>query len=112
MDKATYDKILCSQQRNGTTRPACICCGEDDPKVLEDHHVYGRGYSDDVVPLCKNCHAKVTAGQNVLSPKARSKAASPVERLVYALLTFLLLMKEAIVNLEKICYEILTAGSA
>lgn len=111
MDKTTYAKTLRSQHRNGATRPACVCCGEDDPQVLEDHHIYGRGYSDDVVPLCKNCHAKVTAGQNVLSPKTRSKSATPLERLVYALLTFLLLMKEAIVNLEKICYELLAAGS-
>ena len=62
--------------------------------------------------LCKNHHAKITAGQNLVAPKARSKNASPVERLVYALLSFLLLLAEGIDNLIKICYELLAVGSA
>lgn len=112
MDKTTYEKTLRSQQRSGATRPACIRCGEDNPIVLEDHHVFGRGYSDDVVPLCKNCHAKITAGQNLVSPAMRSKNASAFQRLIYALLTFFLLLAQCMENLIKICYELLAAGSA
>ncbi len=111
MDKSTYEMNLKSQQRNGITRPACFLCGEDNPLVIEEHHPLGKAYSNDVIPLCKNCHAKITAGQNLVAPNARSKNASLFERLIYALLSFILLIKEAIVNLEKICYEILAAGS-
>ena len=106
MDKATYEKMLRNQHRNGEYRPACIC-GEDDPLVLEKHHSFGKAYSDDLVLLCKNCHTKITAGQNLVAPKARSKNSSPLERLVFALLTFILLLAEGIENLIKICYEIL-----
>lgn len=108
MDKTTFHKI----HPDPKLRPACIYCGEDDPVVLEKHHAFGKGYSDDIVLLCKNHHAKITAGQNLVAPKARSKNASPVERLVYALLSFLLLLAEGIDNLIKICYELLAVGSA
>ena len=35
----------------------------------------GRNNSDWEIPLCKNCHTKITAEQNKVSPKVRSKEA-------------------------------------
>ncbi|NPE31268.1 HNH endonuclease [Methanococcoides sp. SA1] len=53
----------------------CAVCGEDNSDVIEMHHVDGRNNSGWIKPLCKNCHAKITAEQNQLSPKKRSKEA-------------------------------------
>jgi len=90
-------------------RPACFLCGEDDPTVLiiEDHHILGRAYSDDKIPLCKNCHAKITAGQNLLPPKARSHNAPLKDRLAYALYTLILLIEEVLKHLKTLCVEII-----
>jgi hypothetical protein len=43
---------------------ACFICGEDNPTVLQEHHVlprrYGGGDSDEnLVTLCANCHEAV-----------------------------------------------------
>jgi len=43
---------------------SCFICGEDNPAVLQDHHIlprrHGGGDSDEnLVTLCANCHAAV-----------------------------------------------------
>ncbi len=51
---------------------ACIRCGTTTPETLapvrrrflEDHHVCGRANDDSLtVPVCRNCHAILTEGQ-------------------------------------------------
>lgn len=44
----------------GLENPACVICGENDLDMLEGDHVAGRAYDDQIVPLCKNHHAKRT----------------------------------------------------
>lgn len=34
----------------------CLACGELNPLLLENHHLFGRKNTDDVVSLCSNCH--------------------------------------------------------
>jgi len=87
MDKDTYRKTVQRQSRNRTVSTACVICGEDDPRVIEMHHLDGRNNSDETIPLCKNHHTIVTDDQNKLPPKARSKNASPQEKLGYLLVT-------------------------
>ncbi len=94
MDKETYQKSLNKQKRNGSPSLCCVVCGEDDPDVIEMHHVYGRSNSDKVQPLCKNCHSKVTGEQNKLSPKARSGNASPEQKRAFQLVSIGALLKE------------------
>jgi ferredoxin len=66
--------------RLGNWLGGCLFCGISDPvvlipksvkwleqrvprTVLEDHHLYGQNHDPNcVVPLCRNCHYKVTAG--------------------------------------------------
>ena len=50
-------------RRLGGRNPACVSCGEDDPRCLELHHPTGRKFSDDVVCICRNCHRKVSDDQ-------------------------------------------------
>lgn len=47
----------------GSEHPRCIICGEDDLDMLEGDHVAGRAHDDQVMPLCKNHHAKRTQFQ-------------------------------------------------
>ncbi len=73
MDKDTYRKSVEKMKRGRKATLCCAICGESDPNVIEIHHMYGRGYSNETIPLCKNHHAKITAIQNKLPPKARSE---------------------------------------
>ncbi len=72
MDDETYQKTIRRMKRNDETTLCCVSCGESAPGAIELHHIYGRANSDERVPLCKNCHAKVTAEQNKFPPKSRT----------------------------------------
>jgi len=87
MDKNTYKNSIKKQKLDGKTSLRCIKCAEDDASVIEMHHVYGRSNSDEMIPLCKNCHAKVTNEQNKLPRKVRSGNASPDDRLRFILVS-------------------------
>ena len=50
-------------RRLGDRNAVCVICGEDDPRCLQLHHVAGRRFADDVLPVCGNCHAKLSDGQ-------------------------------------------------
>lgn len=108
MDKATHEKLL-RQQPHKVHRPICFSCEEADPLVLEEHHMVGKAYSDEAILLCKNCHAKVTAGQNLFPPKARSHKAPLKERLTYALYSLILLIEQILSYLKDLCLEIVGA---
>jgi hypothetical protein len=56
-------------ERLGFDDPRCLFCGEDDVRCLELDHVAGRSHSDDVWPLCRNCHATRTDLQKDHPPK-------------------------------------------
>lgn len=87
MDKTIYEKTIQKQRRDRTVTIVCVNCGEDDPTVIEEHHVFGRNNSDEKISLCKNCHAKITKEQNKVPPKARSPSASPREKLGFILIS-------------------------
>jgi hypothetical protein len=40
---------------------SCERCGYQGP-AIDEHHVYGRKNSDEVVNLCSNCHRELHAG--------------------------------------------------
>ena len=94
MDKDGYRKNI-SKYKKGKKPPiVCAVCGEDNPKVIEIHHVEGRNNSDWVKPLCKNCHAKITAEQNKLSPKVRSSDASLQNKRAFNIISIGALLRE------------------
>ena len=72
MHKDTYRETIQKMIRDGEPKVCCIACGESDRSVIESHHVFGRKLSLLEIPLCKNCHAKITAEQNKLPPKDRT----------------------------------------
>jgi 5-methylcytosine-specific restriction endonuclease McrA len=65
----------------------CQLCGESDSRLLEMHHIFGRNISSEIMLLCKNCHYKVTYEQNEITPKKRSKDASPEDLEKYTLIS-------------------------
>ena len=65
----------------------CIGCGEDDPSVVKEyevHHIFGVANSPETVPLCLNCHSRITELQNKLPVKARKANASEEDKHAYA----------------------------
>ena len=72
MDKEIYSIHQARQKREGNPTLYCSECLEDHPAVIEMHHIIGRGNSDEVIPLCKNCHKIITNEQNKL-PRERRK---------------------------------------
>ncbi len=80
MNKEEYQKNIRKQHREGETVLCCSTCGENDSSIIEMHHIFGRNNSEKTVPLCKNCHAKITYQQNKLAPKRRSKNSTTDDR--------------------------------
>ena len=110
MDKDIYAKSTRQQLRNKRVDLVCMNCGEDDPRIIELHHIEGRTNSDELTPLCKNCHAKVSIEQNKFPPKARSKNASPDKRRAYRLVTIGALLVEFGKTLINIGHEAIHHG--
>lgn len=87
MDKKTCKKSTKKQKLDGKASLCCINCAEDDERVIEIHHVYGKSNSEETVPLCKNCHVKVTKEQNKLPRTVRSGNASSDDKLRFILVS-------------------------
>jgi len=47
-------------ERLGSNNPRCVICGYDDPLALELHHIAGRAFDDQQVPVCRNCHRRLS----------------------------------------------------
>lgn len=102
MDKETYQETVRKQKRDKKTSLVCNVCGEDDSAIIEMHHVKGKNNSDETIPLCKNCHAKITEEQNKVSPQKRSQQARSIETQAYQLISIgalLRLVAEWVTNL-------------
>jgi len=63
-------------RRLGSDAPQCCACPERDPRCLELHHIAGRKNHDDTVPVCRNCHRKLSD----LQLDHPSAAGSPPDR--------------------------------
>jgi hypothetical protein len=107
MDNVTYQKMLKKQTRTGEIKRMCAYCGEDDPRVLEDHHIAGRANSDVVITLCLNHHKILTAEQNKFPPKARAHNAPTRDKLAFLLFTLLVTLEQIITTLKDFCFQII-----
>lgn len=50
-------------RRLGTRHPACIVCGENDPRCMELHHIAHIRHHEDTAIVCRNCHRKLSDAQ-------------------------------------------------
>lgn len=110
MDKEKYKQSIQKQRRDRTVRMVCSNCGEDDPTVIEMHHIYGRNNSEETTPLCQNCHTKITQDQNKISPSLRSKNASPNEKQGFLLVTVGSLLELVGKTLKNLGHEVILHG--
>lgn len=57
----------------GSNDPKCPFCNEDDPACLELHHLSGKKFGDDLIPVCRNCHRKLSDWQKDHPPILRGQ---------------------------------------
>ena len=72
-------------ERLGTNKPACVICGENDPRVLEKHHLEGQAFGETLVPVCRNCHRKLSDLQKD-HPNKITEIPDPLEMIAHVLL--------------------------
>jgi ferredoxin len=106
MNKEISKKSMKRQKLEGKTALRCIECAEDDSDVIELHHVYGRNNSEETVPLCKNCHFKVTKQQNKLPRSVRSSTESREEKIRFILVSVGALLEDVGKQLRMIGLEV------
>lgn len=85
-------------ERLGSDSACCLLCGESDPTCLELHHVAGRKFDDETIPLCQNHHAKISDAQKDHPPKLAGYT-GPLENIAHGLFGFselLLLASESV----------------
>jgi hypothetical protein len=70
LDKEDRREQHCRRLR--THDPRCALCGETDPRCLEEHHLAGEKYGDELVTVCRNCHRKLSDDQLDHAPGLQS----------------------------------------
>ena len=100
-----------ARRRLGDWDAACVVCGESFPHCLELHHIAGRKYSPDTVPVCKNCHTKLTDEQlDYPNPAAQSDPVQ-LERIGRYLLGVAALLGMVAAVLAAYGYELIEAAA-
>ena len=82
------DKEIRKQKRLeklGSNHPVCVVCGEDGWQCLEQHHIAGQAYGDDLCNVCRNCHRKLSDDQKD-HPKQITKNPTSLETIGHLLL--------------------------
>lgn len=69
----------------GSNHPVCVACGEDSWQCLEQHHIAGQAYGDDLCNVCRNCHRKLSDNQHD-HPKQLGKPPSTLESIGHFLI--------------------------
>ena len=85
IDKAKEARKQKRHEKLGSNHPVCTICGEDSWECLEQHHIAGQAYSDDLCTVCRNCHRKLSDDQKD-HPKKIGKEPITNERIGHMLL--------------------------
>lgn len=56
-------------RRLHTRTPKCATCGNDRWQCLQAHHIAGKDHHDIIVPVCANCHCRLSDAQRDHPPK-------------------------------------------
>lgn len=85
MNKAQEARKQKRLETLGSNNPVCTICGEDDWRCLEQHHIAGQAYGDDLCNVCRNCHRKLSDDQKD-HPKQISKPPATIEAIGHFLI--------------------------
>jgi hypothetical protein len=80
-------------ERLGTNTPRCVVCGFDNPLALELHHIAGRAYDDELIPVCRNCHRVLSDAQQD-HPPGNAKPVGALECIGHFLLGLAVLFEQ------------------
>jgi hypothetical protein len=74
-------------ERLGSNNPRCVICVCDDPLALELHHIAGRAFDSETVPVCRNCHRRLSDYQKdrSLGHKKPASELEPIRRFLLGL---------------------------
>ena len=61
-----------AKRRLVSEQPRCACCGMEDWRCLEAHHIAGRALDPTTIILCRNCHRVVSDLQKDHPQKIKS----------------------------------------
>lgn len=53
----------------------CACCNNEDPDVIQVHHIDGNHFNnsiDNLIPICANCHCKIHKGSLILTEEHKN----------------------------------------
>jgi hypothetical protein len=84
-------------------------CGFDDPAALELHHIPGRAYGDQLVPVCRNCHRLLSDAQKDHPPR-RDDPPSDAERIGHFLMGLADLFELLVKRLREFSTKLLAMG--
>lgn len=82
-DKEARYRKAC--ERLGTDEPQCLLSDETSPYAIELHHVAGREFDEEVIPLSLNHHARVSDAQKD-HPAKIDDCVNPLENIGHFLL--------------------------
>lgn len=85
IDKAKEERKQNRLETLGSNNPICVICGENNPHCIELHHIAGKSYGDELCPVCRNCHRKLSDEQKD-HPKPIGKPPVTYERIGHMLL--------------------------
>ncbi len=103
MDDATRKQEArrrAAQERLGRNDARCPFCGEADVRCLELHHIAGRKFDDETLPVCRNCHRKLSDMQRDHCPPLHDDPGW-MERLGHLLLGLADLLALAVAKLKE-----------
>lgn len=76
-----------AHERLGSANFRCVICGENNPHCLELHHIAGQKFGNELAPVCRNCHRKLSDDQRD-HPQAISGDPGLLEQIAHYLLGF------------------------
>lgn len=87
-------------EKLGSATARCVVCGETDSRCLEQHHIAGQKFGTETVPVCRNCHRKLSDDQRDY-PAPVGGEPSLLERIGQFLLNLADLLQLAVVKLKE-----------
>lgn len=107
LERRREARIQSALERLGSKNPRCALCSEDDPRVLEKHHVAGRAYDpDSIIIVCRNHHRKLSDSQKD-HPEKRMEVTDPLEVIARFLVSFADILEFVIDKLREFAKELI-----